>query len=221
MHITKRNRCNGRPARAGSWGAVSNESGSALIVTLVVLVVLTLLGVIATRNTQSELRISAADKLHRITFYDADGATELASELLEQNIEQLAFNSSVAGFHSDTNSFGFIDIDTNTGAFDGLVGIANTAFWQNIDDVAYTPTDTDRDFFLPSNAGAGDPHTNFKVGGHPEFMAGSSLPMAAGYEGLGKKSGSGGTMNVYEIITQRVGQNDSESTVRVQWRHIN
>lgn len=207
MCITKRIRCNG--------GAVSNEKGSALIVALVVLVVLTILGVIATRNTQSELKISASDKRHRITFYGADGATELASELLEQNIEQIEFNDSVPGFDSGDNSFG------NSADTDKRIGIDTPDFWRNMDQLATTPTDTDRDFFLPSDAGAGDPHTNFTVGGHPEFMAGSSLPMAAGYEGLGKKSGSGGTMNVYEIITKRVGQNNSESTVRVQWRHVN
>jgi hypothetical protein len=190
-------------------GAVSNESGSALIISLVVLVVLTLLGILATRTTQTELKISASDKRHRITFYNADGATELASELLEQNIEELEFDDSVAGYNADTQVFG------------GLVGIDTPDFWRNMDELATTPTDTDRDFFLPHDAVADAPHTNFTVGGHPEFMAGSSLPMAAGYEGLGKKAGSGGTMSVYEIITKREGESNSESTVRVQWRHVN
>jgi hypothetical protein len=175
----------------------------------VVLVVLTLLGTIATRTTRTELKISASDKRHRTTFYDADGATELASELLEQNIEELVFDASVADYDADNQVFG------------GLIGIDTPDFWRNMDELATTPTDTDRDFFLPHDAGTDDAHTNFNVGGHPEFMAGSSLPMAAGYEGLGKKAGSGGTMNVYEIITKRVGQGDSESTVRVQWRHVN
>jgi len=210
MYITKQIRCSGHRADR-SDRPISNETGSALIITLVVLVVLTLLGAIATQSTQTELKISASDKQHRITFYDADGATELASELLEQNIEELEFDESVDGY----------ELVDGEGVFGGLIGIEYTAFWQNGDEYAITPTDSERDFYLPQGAGADDPHTNFAVGGHAEFMAGSSLPMAAGYEGLGKKSGSGGTMNVFEIITQRVGQNDSESTVRVQWRHVN
>ena len=45
--------------------------------------------------------------------------------------------------------------------------------------------------------------------------------MAAGYEGMGKGAAHGGTLMIYDIITQRVGDKNSESIVRVQWRHVN
>jgi len=195
--------------KAGFNAPVSDNNGSALIIVLVILMVLTLLGQIATRTTNTEMKIAANDKRHRVTFYDADGATELASELLEQNIDALGFDETTPGINADADTLG------------GFVGLEITDFWRNGLEVATTPTDFDRDFFLPADYGPGEAHTNFTVGGRPEFAKGAGIPMAAGYEGMGKGSAHGGTLNIYDIITQRVGDRKSESIVRVQWRHVN
>ena len=107
----------------------------------------------------------------------------------------------------------------NTLSESDLLDIAD--FWRNGSEIATTPTDTDRDFFLPAGYGPGQAHTNFSVGGDPEFAEGAGIPMAAGYEGMGKGSAHGGTLMVYDIITQRVGDGNSGSIVRVKWRHVN
>lgn len=209
MSIIKRTRFSKDRCQTGFSKPVSGEEGSALIIVLIVLMVLTLLGQIATRTTYTEMKIATNDRRHRVTFYDADGATELATELLEQNIDELGFDGTTPDFDTDTNIFAdFIGIDVDD-------------FWRNSEEVATTPTDVDRDFFLPAGYAAGEPHTNFTVGGRPELSEGAGIPMAAGYEGLGKGSAHGGSKNIYELITRRIGEDNSESIVRVQWRHVN
>ena len=217
MSIIKRTRFSALRLNAGLRTPVSNEQGSAIIIVLVILVVLTLLGQIATRTTNTEMKIAANDKRHRVTFYGADGATELASELLEQNIYELGFEDGIGGFVEDPD-------DPDAGTLYGSninIGIELVDFWRNGEDIATTPSDDNRDFYLPAGYGPGEAHTNFTVGGDPEFATGAGIMMAAGYEGIGKGSAHGGSIIAYEIITQRVGEKNSESIVRVKWRHVN
>ena len=61
------------------------EQGFALVTVLLILMVLTLLGIMATNNTTTELRIAGNDKVHKQTFYQADGGTELAERLVFEN----------------------------------------------------------------------------------------------------------------------------------------
>lgn len=214
MSITKQKGFNGYRLRTDISAPVSDNNGSAVVIVLVILVVLTLLGQIATKTTNTEMKIAANDKRHKVTFYDADGATELASELLEQNIDALGFEDGVDGFVADVD-------DPEVGTFNGFIGVDYADFWRNEANEALTPSDDVRDFFLPADYAAGEPHTNFSVGGDPEFAHGAGIEMAAGYEGLGKGAAHGGTLAAYEIITQRVGAGKSEAIVRVKWRHVN
>ena len=64
---------------------IQNEEGFVLITGLMILVILTLLGIAATRNTSIELQIAGNDKLHKETFYAAEADDILGTEVLEQN----------------------------------------------------------------------------------------------------------------------------------------
>jgi hypothetical protein len=182
-----------------------NETGSALIVAIVILAVLSLLSQILVQSSSTESKIAGNDRLHQETFYAADGATELAAELLEQNI------ACATGFTNATRG--------------GLISVNTLAFWQNSDDSVEMPGDggvgeRPRDFHLPVGYAAGEPHTNFTIGGNARFALGSALEMPAGYEGKGKASASGGTHLIFDIATQRVGNAGSESIVWTQYRHV-
>jgi Tfp pilus assembly protein PilX len=180
---------------------VFNRNGSALIVSLVVLVALAIIGMIALQFSANEVRIAASDRNFKESFYAADGTMELASELLEQNIESVeGFAESVIG---------------------GKIAIVNSDFWTNEKSEGTTPSDNNRDFFMPSDAAAGQPRTNFKLGGTAGTTPGSAIQMAAGYEGRGKAAGQGGTHLVYRINAQHIGQNENEAVVRIEWRHVN
>ena len=186
------------------------ETGSAMTVALIILVLLTIIGHMATRSTTTEVMIASNDMRFKETFYIADGATDLGSELLEQNI------ACPTGFNN-----------LSRGA-PGLIEVQTADFWRNMAVPATTPSDTNRDFYIspdPNNPlGAGyagtAPRINVRMAGNTQFSTGSALQVAAGYEGKGKATGAGGAYIVYDQYTQHIGRFNTQSIVRVQWRHV-
>jgi hypothetical protein len=190
------------------WNNLNEETGSAMAMALIILVLLTIIGHMATRSTTTEVMIASNDTRFKETFYIADGSTELSTELLEQNI------ACPTGWSTLTRG-GLIRVDTAT-------------FWQNMALPATTPNDANRDFFfssdpavlLPADYTGIDPHINVRVAGNTQFSTGSALQVAAGYEGKGKATASGGAYLVYDQYTQHIGRFNTQSIVRVQWRHV-
>jgi type IV pilus assembly PilX-like protein len=188
----------------------NDEQGFVLIAALLVMLVLTLIGIAANKNTSTELGIAGNDRTHKESFYEADGGTELASEVLEQNVACLQFEDDAGdgrvllGGTADYNIF--VDNDS-------------LGFWRNFSP-AGTPSDTSYDFYYPENEGGSwEPHTNFTVAGNTKLTTGSAIQMAAGYEGRGKGIGVGGAIIVYDITAQHLGKNNSESVIYIQYRH--
>ena len=173
------------------------------MVALIILALLLIIGTIATRTTTTEVQLATSETRHKDAFYNADGVSELGSELLEQNI------ACPMGFTANNIRGGLIEVEP-----------ASIGFWRNTDDDATTPSDTNRDFFLPTGYTAGQPHTNVKIGGNAVFSTGSALQIAAGYEGKGKSIVGGGAYLVYDQIAQHVGRFNAESIVWVQYRHV-
>lgn len=194
---TRSDSCRSRPARQSLR---RDEQGFALIVTMVILISLGILGTIAVQSAIKETKLAASDKRYKDAFYRADGTTELSTELLEQNIE------SVTGFTFST--------------IGSEITLINQNFWMNTIGDATTPADDNRDFYLEASS-ADSQRTNIKLGGRPEISQGGAIQMAAGYEGRGKSASQGGTNLVYKINVQHVGLADSESIVRLEWRHVN
>jgi len=182
-----------------------NEEGFVLILALMIMLVLTILGIAANRNTSTELMISGNDSLQKQTFYQADGGTEVGSEILEQNI------FCISGFTANNGADALLE---------GIIHVnaASLNFWQNTSAIT-AATEANRDFFYPATAAASDPHTNFTVGGQAKLSAGAALQMAAGYEGKGKGIGSGGAHLLYDVYAQRLNVRNAEAVIRVQWRH--
>jgi hypothetical protein len=184
------------------------ETGSAMTVALIILVLLTIIGHVATRSTTNEVIVASNDMRFKETFYIADGSTELGSELLEQNI------ACPTGWNNTTRG--------------GLVQVVTPNFWQNMAVPATTPTDANRDFFfspdpnvlLAAGYAGPDPRINVRVAGNTQFSTGSALQVAAGYEGKGKATAAGGAYLVYDQYTQHIGRFRTQSIVRVQWRHV-
>lgn len=51
-----------------------NEDGSAIVLALMILVLLTIIGISASNTTNTEVQIASNDKFHKITFYAAEAA---------------------------------------------------------------------------------------------------------------------------------------------------
>jgi hypothetical protein len=190
-----------------------NEDGFLLVLTMFVLVVLTLIGIAATNSSRIELQIAGNDRLHKETFYQADGGTEVGANLLEENI------SCPAGF---SGSVGRLIPPLN------LVQItSDLKFWANETEPATPyPSDTNRHIrFIADGTApiAGDntkPHTNIHFFGNSSLSTGNAIQMISGYEGTGYSAATGGGQLVTHVDSQHKGVNNSLTNIRINWRHI-
>lgn len=197
---------------------MNNEEGYALLGTLLILVLLIVIGMAASTNTSLELQIAGNDRIHKETFYQADGGTQLAVRLVEESLgtsgpfTALDVNGILIDPVSPNNTIQIVD---NT--LWNNVGIRNETniFDDNVlgggRDVAYFPGGN------PTNV---NPHTNIIVDGVTSTVEGAGLQMIAGYEGKGKGTAGGGGQILYSIYSQHMGKNQSESIIEVQWRHV-
>lgn len=195
------------------FSLLNNERGTALIVALLMLVVLTLLGIAATTTSTVELQISGNDKLYKRSFFAADGGTAVGSELIEQSIEERDWTDDLTK---------------------GNVGIMNGDFYLNRDtDVGIDPipSDTNQDAVIPLSAivdptaspfvlDTSVPRTNLKIVGNSQLSTGSAVQLASGYEGKGKGAGGGGAWIIFDVRAQHRDVRDSAVMVRLGWRHV-
>ncbi len=190
-----------------------NENGSAIVFAILILAVLTIIGISSITTSTIETKIDTNDRLYKQTFYEADGGTEVARELLEQNI------ACAGGFPNDDFYIGpspFLkvsqrDFYLNTTEPSSDYPSAIVGSW----DFYYPDTDN------TDNAENFDvPHTKVKTFGNTILSTGSAIQMAAGYEGKGKSAAAGGAQIVYAIYSRHQGFRSSRSTIMINYRHI-
>jgi hypothetical protein len=182
------------------------EEGFVLVTALMMLVALSLIGLATIMTSTVELKIAGNDRLHKGTFYEADGGTETGSVLAYENA--LCIN---AGGFTEGGTPGQTDI--------GFVRVTNLSFAEPEQGTVALPDDATRDavyFTVPGDDT--QPHTNFTINGITENTPGSGLQMISGYRGLGRGSAAGGTHMRYTVNSQRVGPRNSRSTVTLEWR---
>ena len=194
---------------------MNNEGGYVLVGALLILLLLVVIGIAATISTTLELQIAGSDRISKETFFQADGGTQQAIRLVEESLGTPG---------------GFTKVNVNNVLVDPVnpnntVLIVDTTLSENVG-IAVVPTDAARDVayfpngYNPLSPNA-IPHTNITVAGTATAAApGSGLQMVAGYEGKGKGTAGGGGQIIYTINSQHVGMAESESMVRVQWRHV-
>lgn len=193
---------------------LNNEDGFVLVGALLILLLLVLIGISASTSTTLELQIAASDRIRKEAFYHADAGTQAAIRLVEESLGTPG---------------GFTAIDGNGVLVDpfnpnNTMVIVDPALSEN-EGVPALPTDAARDAayypegYNPALPNA-VPHTNITAAGVTRATEGAGLQMVAGYEGKGKGTAGGGGEIFYTIFSQHVGRSDSESVVRVEWRHV-
>jgi hypothetical protein len=190
---------------------LNNQRGSALVVALLMLVVLTLIGISATTTTTFELQIAGNDKLYKQAFYAADGATEMGGELIEQNIEDRDW---------DFGEDGVSAVSPSNPLARGNVRLESPNPYMNREPMDGIPSDINRDAVYPRTVINSDPHTNIKAVGNTTLSTGSAVQLIAGYEGKGKGAAGGGAWITYDVRAERRDVHDTEVRVLLGWRHV-
>jgi hypothetical protein len=181
---------------------IQNEEGSIIVISLIMLALVLLIGMSATTTAVIDMQAAGNERLHKMAFYAADGGTQAGQEIMELNI------ACPGGFTTD----------------DLLIGRARVVdkdIWLQVDEPTDDyPSDDDaiRDMQIPNSDAV--PHTNITVFGNTQYTTGGALQMAAGYEGLGKAAAAGGVLLVYDLYSQHLGANNSESIIMARWRHV-
>ena len=193
----------------------NTEGGFVLVWALLLMVVLLILGVSGIGTSIYESQMTANDALHKQSFYQADGGSNVAAQLIEENV---------------SCPIGFTDSGSNSTTINGNVLVSSLNLYNNTVPTGGIPTppvaNTNRDAFYfysaadPTGTSTTAVRTNIKVYGTPAAVPGGPLEMAAGYEGRGKGlPGGGGSIN-YDTYSQYMNVRQSQSVVYILWQHM-
>ncbi len=201
----------------------NNETGSVLLIAMLVLIMITLIGIAATTTSSVEVQISGNEKFAKMAFHGADGGTETAISLIEENC------SCPEGFADPPNSLynpDFLDPDGAIVLGQVIIPDGNEAFYQNeaADYTRPTPGQRDSYFYYPGDTGAPPPnanqlHVNQTYNSAVQLGEGAGAGQNTGYDGLGRSAAAGGGERIYDLPAQRMGLADCETCVRIQWVH--
>jgi PilX N-terminal len=154
------------------------QKGAILLVTMMILLALTVLGIAAISTTTSELRIAGNAKFQNMVFYGADGGGRTYGPLLKSAIDNRLL--STAPPVADPNLFSEI-----------------MGMWVSPpnDGVSDTPTN-----YPDLSMTAGPITVGVDIDRvQQRFLSGGAIEFAAGYEGIGASSVSGGIGIYYKI----------------------
>ncbi|MCJ8499312.1 pilus assembly PilX family protein [Desulfatitalea alkaliphila] len=191
----------------------SGQSGSALITTVLILLVVTIIGILSTRTANIEVNIATHDKLYKRTWFATDATVqEFVPELTEQAIELRLAAEDVEKELSD--------------ALDGGLTLNDAQFYLNESpgpDSVLTacydkiPEPDNADMVLAAGA-IGPTDLYVRIYGDTEFSPGNALQLTEGYEGEGLGAGRGGAMIIYDI--RGLGVSNSEVRIMNRYRHV-
>ena len=209
----------------------NNESGFVLIASLLILLVLTVLGIAVNRNTNIEWQIAMNERVHKEAFYNADAATELASEILEQSVACLGFGEDPNGKVLPGAALNNVYIDPSSLGFWRNYAPNGIDFPSEKDPADWGADDVRPDIVYPvsgafsaydslnKNNTDWRPHARIKIGGNTRLTSGAAIQMAAGYEGVGKSLAMNGAVLLYDIKVTQIGQRGSVSRIFIQYGH--
>jgi len=188
-----------------------NQEGFVLVTSMMVLIVLTLIGILAMNNSNTERMISGNDKIHKQTFYQADGGTELAQQVVFRNTMCLDAN----GFTSNVNFNG-----QPAALLNGSIRVENLIFSDATPATVTDVADGNRafSFYLDANLNDAAPHTNFLTTFTVGLNEGNPQQMVSGYDAPIGQGQVAGTHRRYLIASQHMGIDNSQSLVQVRWR---
>ena len=175
--------------------SVNNDRGSAMIIALLILVVLTILGITATTTTEIEVMIAGNERFHKIAFYNTDSGIYSTPKLIRECVE------AEDGTQPVLTSISY------------LVGGTNNFFRQVMGYDAYDSGVSDIQFALGGNNVQMDVQKTSQ-----ETLVGGSSVFAEGTSAIG--GGAGGIAIKYTMDSLGTGPSNSQSYIEGVYRLI-
>ncbi|MBI9088276.1 MAG: hypothetical protein JEZ12_03580 [Desulfobacterium sp.] len=73
-----------------AFAPLADDTGSALLIAMMILLVLTILGIAATNTSQIEILISGNDKIHKMAFHNSDSGVYTVAKVISKAINDKA-----------------------------------------------------------------------------------------------------------------------------------
>ena len=184
----------------------TSQSGSALVISVIVLAILAALGISALDVAGINLFISANDRDTKKTFFHADSGANIGHEYIEA--EHFSSDNSTNSTFYESNANDWMNATNSTSLS------PETPVWG--DGLSCTEPQF-LSYYVGENMGTYVRAGVLRTG----LLEGSAAQIGAGYEGIGKSASHGGTYTNYLIRSRRYGQRNSFAEVDLGWRHVN
>ena len=185
-----------------------NEQGFVLVVTMMILVTLTLIGITAIRSSKIAVQIAGNQKWSQQSFYQADGTSEVGTEIVEvSGTIDVHENSDYSGTLAITGK----NIDMNTDDIDDFVKMPAQGDTITLPSLVM-PKDafdeaTDKLKTIPASI------VQMKYATHKSI--GVDLNMAPGADAT-----PGSSQSKLQIQTRNYGTSGSVNDIELYWLHV-
>ena len=185
------------------FAILNSQDGMVLIVSLLLLLVATVVGITALSTSTTKVMIAGNQRLSEMNFSSADGGISASVPIIETTAFERTVSATYSADPDITISADFVNEITGALAQDGDTASASPDIRFALGSGTFATTvSVDVDYLY-----AGSP-------------AGSAIEFASGYEGFGKGAGSGGAEVYYTVNSLSEGDAGSESGVYAVYRYV-
>lgn len=211
----------------GKENNIHQEDGFILVVCLLIMVVLTILGIVATTTTMIELRISGNDKVAKSAFYKADSGIYTSPKAIRQTIVEggnppttalraIQLNDPAVNDPNDPATWNGITVDGTGDFYRKIFGFDLDAAGDTLPTSLYYALDGAR--LSPATALVDKVDVSIlRSGTFP--LPGGSVEFASGYEGAGHGT-TGGVGVLFTVTSTGRAPDSALATIEAEYRYI-
>jgi len=186
----------------------------ALVLVLLIMAAVSILAIAISTDSTIQIKASSNRKDKTFSFTYADFATQVISQLIEDNIFQSGWDSSNARWDNSYNAYRYTPAGKNP-----YILVYENSF-ATLEDYSYNAITINSHIVngVLTTSPSGGSYVNIhRTGG---LASGAAIQMAAGYEGVGKGAASGGYHSYYDCDCNGLGANQASTIIEKYHRHV-
>ncbi len=205
----------------------SDERGFLLVVTMIMLVVLTIVGMTALDNSMFEIKIAANDRNAKVAFNMADGTIYSSSKLITEAMEASAdpAHNTIAYETFNLHDGGVSVTNAPDDFYKRVMGYMETQATPYLasctpgpcNDALYPPPDFQ---IKPNGLGASETIEVYLMSRSASMIAGGGAEFGAGAAGAGVGSGGAGAAVTIDVNVDAYSFNNSKSALSARYRKV-